>query len=143
MGEIVIAAVAPEALKNRPGLRAVVGEYMARALEYDVFDELTPAKLLERAERGELLVLVVQGEGESEGVATVEIVDSDAGRSAHVLTLAGVGIEFWLGELDAAVTALAREQQCDAVTMTGRPGWTRQLASHGFRTRQVTMGKKL
>lgn len=115
--------------------------YIVQALSYDLYNSISLGKIQAQIAGGFARVLIC---GESSGQllsATVITLfkNTKDERILHVIATAGKGSEKWLRQLIDKLQEIAQDENCAAVTMAGRPGWTKKLARHGFKTEQVSM----
>ena len=130
---------AEEAMKLWPDLE----EYVAAALEHDPYISVTVAEVEQQLSKGYARLLVTTDDNEILGATVVQMFRAGAGRVIHVLTTAGVELDRWLSDLVDAVEALAQANNGVAITMSGRPGWTRTLRKFGFKTQHVQMRREV
>jgi hypothetical protein len=64
-------------------------------------------------------------------------------KSVLNIFLAGGELHELLALADGLVTEAARRLGCDAISLNGRPGWKRVLASTGWGDQGVTLGKEV
>ena len=118
-------------------------EYVAAALEHDPFISVTVAEVEQQLAGGYARLLVTTDGDEILGATVVQMFRAGAGRVIHVLTTAGVELDRWLADLVDAVEAIAQANNGVAITMSGRPGWTRTLRQFGFKTQHVQMRREV
>ena len=114
--------------------------FVIDALSYDLYNSITLAKLKHQIETGYARTLLCADDDKLLSVTIIQLYkNTHDERILHVVCTAGEDSNAWLAILIEALQELAREQQCDAVTMAGRPGWARKLTKYGFKTEQVQM----
>lgn len=126
--EIVVEAIPPEFVKSGWD---VYGGLIDEALKYDLEGQ-TADDVAAGIEAGRLLIIQVSVNGECKAVSCLELAELAGEKLCHVLSITGTGIETWLPEFIAALQGVAESQDCDFVTMKGRPGWRKLLSGHGF-----------
>ncbi len=114
--------------------------FVIRALEYDVYASTSTEKIKEQIRTGYARVLVCTS-GDDVLSATIVQLQKNVKqeRVLHVITTAGEASEGWLYVLIEGLKEIAESEECEAVTISGRPGWARKLRQYGFRTAQITM----
>jgi len=75
------------------------------------------------------------------GVAVTEIIVYPRAKSLHVFLAAGE-MDQLLDMIDAAMH-WGRSQGCTAMSMTGRFGWQKVLAKHGWKPKHITLERSL
>ena len=114
--------------------------FVIDALSYDLYNSITLAKLKHQIETGYARTLLCADDDRLLSVTIIQLFkNTHDERILHVVCTAGKDSNAWLTELIDMLQSMAREQQCDAVTMAGRPGWARKLRHYGFTTDQVHM----
>ena len=118
--------------------------YVIRALAFDIYNTTTIAKLREQVSTGFARVLVCHGDDQLISATIVQLHRNTLEeRILHVVATAGSNVEEWLPILCEGLKDMARAEECDAITMAGRPGWARKLTRYGFKTDQVQMRMSL
>ena len=85
---------------------------------------------LEDGDRG--LTVVFMGM-EPVAAMTFELLTlKDGTKTLHGITIGGVGVDVWHDAAWCYLSRTAKELGCEAITMKGRPGWSRLLAKHGW-----------
>lgn len=117
-----------------------IEQYVERALRHDPFVTATAEIVGQQLATGYArLLLAVRDDANILGATVVQLYRAENGRALHVLTTSGVEMETWLDALIEALREMAQANNCIAVCMSGRPGWTRELRKYGFRTHHVQM----
>ena len=120
----------------------VLAPHVERALAYDPYASISVDDVRRQVQEGYAAVFVAW-HTESEALLMTTVTQSyerrDGARVLHVLATAGQDSRLWLRELVAQLKALAEQQGCVAVTMTGRTGWAKKLDKLGWRASSVTM----
>lgn len=116
--------------------------FINRAAHYHPFLDQAGLKLL--VSRGYTTIFVaVEGDAVM-GFAAVEVVQYPSHRVANII-FAG-GAYGFLGPLTSGlmdmIEAWARANECGALSLTGRPGWTRLARRHGWKCQQQVMVHK-
>ena len=125
-----------EALKLWPIMEPLV----VRALAYDAYASTTPEKLQKQVATGFARVLACSEDGELISATLVQLyLNTAQERILHVVCTAGAMADDWLPDLDDKLKEIAADQDCAAITLSGRPGWVRKLRRFGYRTDQVIM----
>ncbi len=114
--------------------------YIIQALEYDLYASTSTEKIKKQVSTGFARVLLCT-EGDSIMSATIVQLhrNTKQERVLHVVTTAGTNSTAWMPALVEAWKEIARQEQCDAITLAGRPGWARKMKQFGFRTEQIVM----
>lgn len=113
-----------------------------RALHYDPFHTVGVNELRQQFGTGYSRVFIGADEGNQELLMATVIQLHMLGsgeRVLHIVTTAGGDSSRWLPELIDAMIALGKEENCESITVAGRPGWARKLSKIGFRTDYVNM----
>lgn len=108
--------------------------------------ERTTTQILDAANQGKIQVwLTVDDTGQIVCVTTTEIIDYPNRRVCHIITCTGNPSFKWedYKEQHEAVEQFAKEMDCSAVMIWGRPGWVRQLPKIGYEQTYVIMEKQL
>ncbi len=114
--------------------------YVIEALSYDLYNSITLPQLKRQIETGFARTLLCADDDRLLSVTILQLFkNTHDERILHVVCTAGQDSNAWLTELIDMLQSMALEQQCDAVTMAGRPGWARKLRHYGFKTDQVHM----
>ena len=117
--------------------------HVAQAIARDPYISITVEEIAQQLEGGFAQMLVAVDDGQILGASVVQMFKRGDKRILHVLTTAGVDLDRWITPMLAEFEALSAAQQIDAITLSGRPGWTRTLRPFGYRTDQVQMIKEL
>lgn len=112
---------------------------IAQALDKSPIASDNADAVLDKLQRGEAGLMIVERGGETAAVAVLEMAGGKQGTLLHVYALTGVRQELWMQEFVDALDKVAQALGAVAVSMTGRPGWARMLPQYGFRTELVTM----
>jgi hypothetical protein len=116
-----------------------VEPFAAMALEHAV-DGMTTADVLDRIVDGSLVLIVVTDDiGKAIASMTLEVVDQPRGRICHCMTLGGIDLEIWVHEYIGVWKQIARELDCDYITIKGRAGWEKYARKFGFEHQYTIM----
>ena len=120
-----------------PELETWIGEALVR----DEHDTITTSDIKEQLSTGYAQLMLAHSDENLEilGAIVVQMFKLRGERVIHVLTTTGVRMADWLDALIDHLRDIAQKENASAVTMSGRPGWAKQLAKYGFRTHQITM----
>ena len=114
--------------------------FVIDALSYALYNTTSVDKMKHQIQTGYARTLLCADDDRLLSVTIIQLYkNTHDERILHVGCTAGEDSNAWLGTLIDTLQELAREQQCDAVTMSGRPGWARKLTKYGFKTEQVQM----
>lgn len=117
--------------------------HFEKALEYG-HDGTKPEHVLARVLTGDLYLLVVTNGGEILASFTFERCSSkDGGSTLHCMTLAGIDMDQWVDGFIDVWKRLARELQCDRISIKGRKGWQRFALKKGFKHQFTIMYQEL
>lgn len=122
-----------------PDLRVHVELALAR----DPYESIVSEEVEQQLKSGFAQLLVAVDDGRILGTSVVQMFKRGQLRILHILIVAGVEMERWTEPMLAEYEALAEVQDIDAITLSGRPGWTRKLTPYGYRTDHVEMIKIL
>ena len=89
-------------------------------------------------ERSQLWVI-----GQFKAVCITQIVVRATSKALWVYYVAGDDMEDWLSDLVALLRRFGKEKECGSIEFSGRRGWLKTLAPHGFKEALVTMRAKL
>jgi|GEM_PF-4321136 len=112
---------------------------IAKALEHSPVAGDTPGEALNKIADCSAVLLQIDDGRELLAVCLVELIPGKVGQLLHVYALAGSQRERWLGKLIERLKKTAQEMGAASVSMSGRPGWLRELPQYGWRTELVTM----
>ncbi len=76
-----------------------------------------------------------------DSICVTTIVDYPRKRVCNVLLAAGNRLHRWVDEMDATISAWAKEKGCQSIETYGRPGWERVLKNN--RKLHVVLGREL
>ena len=115
--------------------------FVISALEYDLYASTSTEKIKAQIGTGYARVLLCCSEpGELLSATIVQLHKNVKDeRILHVVCTAGSTSSEWLPALTAGLKDIAAEEDCDGITLAGRPGWARKLKQYGFRTAQIVM----
>ena len=117
-----------------------VEPFVIRALAYDEMNSTSTGKLRDQVSTGFARVLVCSDDDKLISATIVQlhknVLDE---RILHVVATAGQDGDDWFPILFEGLKDMARAEECDAITMSGRPGWARKLTRYGFKTDHVHM----
>ena len=114
--------------------------FVIEALSFDLYNSITLPQLKRQIETGFARTLLCADDDRLLSVTILQLFkNTHDERILHVVCTAGEDSNAWLAILIGALQEMARDQECDAVTMAGRPGWARKLRQYGFKTDQVHM----
>ena len=115
--------------------------YVAAAVAHDIANTVSVEGIFEQVKSGYARVLLCfDSAGKILSASVVQIFKDRAEELVlHVLCTAGQDSDQWLHLLFAKCNEMAAAQECSGITMTGRPGWARELRKFGFKTEIVTM----
>lgn len=113
---------------------------ISRALRYDIYNTVTVEQLKQQVGEGFARVLLAH-DGTSIKAACIGQLFRNTldERILHVIAVAGEESSSWLEALRDYLEEIAGAENCAAVTIAGRPGWTKKLVKLGFRTDMVSM----
>ena len=113
-----------------------------RALKYDPFHTVGIEELRLQFGTGYSRVFIGADEANQEllmaTVIQLHLLGSGE-RVLHIVTTAGGDLSRWLQELIDTMIATAKAENCESITIAGRPGWARKLSRLGFKTDYVNM----
>lgn len=114
--------------------------HVVAALRFDAYNILTMDSLKEQIKQGYARVILC---AEPEQILAVTVVtlflNTSDDRILHVIATGGEASYKWLEALCAFLHDMAARENCQGVTMAGRPGWARKLNKYGFRMDMVSM----
>jgi hypothetical protein len=114
--------------------------FVIEALSYDLYNSITLQQLQRQIETGFARTLLCADDDRLLSVTIIQLFrNTQDERILHVLCTAGEDSNAWLATLFGALREMSSDQECDAITMAGRPGWARKLRQYGFKTDQVHM----
>ena len=113
--------------------------FVERALRHDPFVTHTAEVVGQQLAAGYARLLLSSDDEQILGATVVQLYRAENGRALHVLTTSGVQMDTWLDDLVDELRSMAKANNCVAVCMSGRPGWTRELRKYGFKTHHVQM----
>jgi hypothetical protein len=105
--------------------------------------DYTAEELGEDLLSGDVLLVRVWSDKEFKGLAAARIRPALEGRELFIMGLVGSELEEWMLPLSEAFDELAKEAECVAIVLEGRPGWSKLLRSVGYSPHQITMRKGL
>jgi len=105
--------------------------------------EYSPDELAEELLSGDVLLIRVWKDKEFKGLAAARVREVIEGRELYIMGLVGEESDKWLLPLSETFDELAKEAECVAVVLEGRPGWSKRLRGLGYSLHQVTMRKGL
>ncbi len=105
--------------------------------------EYSPEELAEELLSGDVLLVRVWKDKEFKALAAVRVRDVTDGRELFIMGLVGEQSDEWLLPLSDTFDQLAKEAECVAVVLEGRPGWSKKLRGLGYSLHQITMRKGL
>lgn len=102
-----------------------------------------PDRLFERIMRRECALWVAKANENIIAACVTENVIKDNRKVCNVISIGGVGMDQWLGDL-ATIEAWALSNDCVAMRFEEcRSGWAKILSSRGYRTKLVVVEKVL
>lgn len=114
--------------------------YILRALQYDPVESITLKELLEQVRSGMAKVMIAAEDATMLSATVVQLFKTTAGETVlHVVATAGDRSKDWLPVLVDHLSDIGRREGAKAISMSGRPGWTRKLSQFGFKTEHVVM----
>ena len=122
-----------------PDLEPHVGQAIVR----DPYLSISVAEIDQQLRGGFAQMLVAVDDGQILGATVVQMFKRGDKRILHILTTAGVNLDSWLADMLTEIEKVAAAQGIDAITLSGRPGWTRTLRPFGYRTDHVQMIKEV
>lgn len=81
------------------------------------------------------------GAGKPVGCCVTELIESPRGRCCNVVVVAGSRFDEAYSAMEPDIIRWAASWGCVRLQMTGRKGWVRKLAGHGWRQIMVTLEK--
>lgn len=118
--------------------------FIARALEFDLYESITTNEVALQISQGYAHVLVIADGEDLIGATVTQLLQrKDGNRVVHVLTTAGERAAEFLPVLVPELERLAREENAGWVSMSGRPGWAKLLGTHGFKIKSVDMALRV
>ena len=114
--------------------------FVIDALAFDLYNSITLKDLRRQIETGFARTLLCADDDRLLSVTILQLFkNTHDERILHVVCTAGEDSNAWLACLVDSLQSMAKQENCDAVTMAGRPGWARKLRNYGFKTDQVHM----
>ena len=101
----------------------------------------TVEELAEELLSGDVLLVRVWQDQEFTGLAAARVRSALEGRELFIMGLVGSGLEEWMLPLSESFDELAKEAECVAIVLEGRPGWSKVLRGLGYSPHQITMRK--
>lgn len=89
---------------------------------------------------GRSLLWIVAAERTFIAAVVTDLTQIDGEKYCEIVACGGTGLERWLPFI-GRLEQYARDENCKAVRIIGRPGWTRLLGD--YRAKRVTMEKEL
>ena len=120
-----------------------LSKHVEAAIQRDPYLSITTAEIGKQLDGGFAQMLVAVEDEKILGVLVVQMFKRGEKRILHILTTAGEYLAKWIAPMLDEVESLAADQNIDAITLSGRPGWTRTLRPFGYRTDHVQMIKEL
>ncbi len=117
--------------------------HVAEAIARDPYMSISINEVERQLRDGFAQMLVAVDDGDILGASVVQMFKRGDKRILHILTTAGVDLVRWMEPMLEEMERLAAVQGIDAITLSGRPGWTRTLRPFGYRTDHVQMIKEL
>ena len=108
----------------------VVRPWLDKALQYGYGESVD--KWLEEAEQDQAQLWV-----SPHGAAVTRVIDV-GDRILHIVSLGGGKKHEWLDEMVGEWKSFAKRNGCKKVIATGRPGWKKDFAKHGFSVEKIT-----
>lgn len=127
-------AVVPSHLVN--DIWDSVKRFVISALEF-CYDDTDEFDLKQAIINNKLLLVVITDNDKIVSSVTIEVSELRGKKVCHIFTLGGEDIDTWINQFMEVWRAIALEQNCDFISMKGRPGWQRYAKKHGF-THQYT-----
>ncbi len=112
---------------------------IADALAKSPLSSDEPHAVLDKIMATQAMLLQIDNGTELLACAVVELAQGKAGPLLHVYAVAGVRMNEWLDTFIDKLRAIAAKLGAVAISMTGRPGWCKELPSYGFQTELITM----
>lgn len=135
-GYAVSAVPASMADEAWPIVRSFISEALQYAWGY------TPEHVLLKIRAGQATLWVVEKDMDIKAAAITEILEYPTCKTLNIWVLAGS--EFWeWKDLLAVAEAYGRQNGCEWIECTGRPGLQRLLKDEGFNVPRVVCAKKL
>jgi len=110
-------------------LRYTKGEMVADSIKEKL---LTGENLLLLAIEGGILASIV-----------CEIVQTAKIKVCHIVACGGVRADIWLDKWYEVIVPLAKEQNCQRISVSGRKGWEKKLKGYGFKHAYTTLDQEL
>lgn len=117
-------------------------DWFAPALDYFRYT-YTRDELAADISSGECMIVRVFLDGVPTGAALLRGVDTADGKELLIMAIVGEQTEYWQTELDRVLVGLAQEFGADYLTVEGREGWRRRLATFGYTIHSVVMRKPI
>lgn len=115
-----------------PQIHALLAPGLARA-------EYTAPGLIDDLLSHNAQLWVLRKGGDPIAACVTELVEGPNGRTLHLRLAAGKHLREWLNIAVSDAVAFARQVGAIDITLTGRKGWERLLAAHGWKFRSVIM----
>lgn len=118
--------------------------YIVRALAFDPLESITLGEVFDQVGNGSAKVVIAADDHQMLSATVIQLFRTAAGEKVvHVLATAGDRSRDWLPMLTDHLDDLGRAEGATALTMSGRPGWTRKLTQYGFKTAHVFMRREI
>ncbi len=105
--------------------------------------DYTAAELADDLLSGNVLLIRIWKDQEFVALAAARTRPTLEGLELFIMGLVGEDSDDWLLPLSDTFDKLAEESGCIAVTLEGRPGWSKKLRGLGYTMHQVVMRKPL
>lgn len=120
-----------------------VREHVQLALVRDRDDGISIEEVGDQIGKGHAKLVMVVEDGDILGVGVVQLYVCRGERILHLLAVTGSNMVRWIDAYLDQVERLAVQEKANAITLNGRPGWSRKLARYGYHTNQVFMRKEV
>lgn len=108
-------------------------KWIDEACSYSLLENETSDTMRQGILEGRLLLAEIGSDEGALACAILTVIDTTEGQALHVIALGGEEMHLWLDDFIVWLRATAKGLNCTAgVTLTGRPGWVRELKKYGF-----------
>ena len=100
--------------------------------------EIAAEDIKEKLLTGEDLLLLAIEDGILASIVC-EIVQTATIKVCHIVACGGVRADVWLDRWNEIIVPLAKEQDCQRISLSGRKGWEKKLGKYGFKHAYTTL----
>ena len=135
---VKIVAIEPDKIDS---IWNQVKPHIDAALSYTK-GEMVADSIKKKLLSGENLLLLAIDEGILASIVC-ELVQTAEVKVCHIVACGGVRADIWLDKWYEVIVPLAKEQNCQRISISGREGWKKKLGKYGFKHAYTTLDQEL